>query len=68
QAALTRQIERAVDVAVARQLRPLLEAYDQAEGRLRFNDVAGGIGMIVGLAGAALWVSARRRERKDRIS
>lgn len=66
EAALTSRIERAVDVAVARQLRPLLAAYDQAEGRLRFNDVAGGVGMIVGLAGAALWASARRRERKDR--
>jgi len=66
EAALARGIERAVDGAVARQMRPLLEAYDQAEGRLRFNDVAGGVGMIVGLAGAALWASARRRERKDR--
>ena len=54
-------IDRAVDTAVARQVRPLLEAYAEAEGRVRFNDVAGGIGMIVGLAGIALWASARRR-------
>lgn len=57
-------IEAAVDRAVARQIRPLLEAYDAAEGRARFNDVMGGIGMIIGLAGMALWASARRR--KDR--
>jgi nickel transport protein len=37
---------------------------DLAEGRLRFNDIAGGIGMIVGLAGAGLWAAARRRDTK----
>lgn len=58
------QIERAVDAAVARQLRPLLEAYEAAEGRTRFNDIMGGIGMIVGLAGLALWASARRQGGK----
>ncbi|MCW2317253.1 nickel transport protein [Rhodoblastus acidophilus] len=64
-AAQAKQIEAQVDRAVARQLRPLLEAYDQAEGRVRFNDVMGGIGMIVGLAGAGLWASARRPKRRD---
>lgn len=54
-------VDAAADRAVARQIRPLLEAYEAAEGRVRFNDVMGGIGMIVGLAGTALWVSARRR-------
>jgi nickel transport protein len=58
------QIERAVDAAVARQMRPLLEAYEAAEGRTRFNDIMGGIGMIVGLAGLALWGSARRAGAK----
>lgn len=56
----TAAIEQAVDRAVARQIRPLLEAYDEAEGRIRFNDVVGGIGMIVGLGGIALWLSGRR--------
>ncbi|MFG1357428.1 cobalamin biosynthesis protein CbiM [Xanthobacter pseudotagetidis] len=52
-----------VETAVARQIRPLLEAEAEAEGRVRFNDVMGGIGMIVGLAGAALWASSRRGAR-----
>ena len=56
------EIERAVDAAVARQLRPLIEAQEKAEARIRFNDVMGGIGMIIGLAGIALWASARRRK------
>jgi nickel transport protein len=54
-------IERKVEAAVARQIGPLLEAYTLAEGRVRFNDVMGGIGMITGLAGIALWASSRRR-------
>ena len=54
-------IERKVEAAVARQIGPLLEAYALAEGRVRFNDVMGGIGMITGLAGIALWASSRRR-------
>ncbi|NBC33331.1 MAG: cobalamin biosynthesis protein CbiM [Alphaproteobacteria bacterium] len=63
--ALQMLIDRSVEAAVARQIRPLLESYAAAEGRLRFNDIAGGIGMIVGLAGIALWVSARNRLRRE---
>ncbi len=59
--ALAEMIDRSVDRAVSRQVRPLLDAYAAAEGRVRFNDVAGGIGMIIGLAGAALWALGRRR-------
>ena len=62
--ALARLVEARVDAALERRLRPLMEAYDLAESRLRFNDVMGGVGMIVGLAGAAMWASARRRDRK----
>ncbi len=62
-ATTTAQIERAVDAAVARQLRPLMEAYEAAESRTRFNDIMGGIGMIIGLAGLALWSSGRRKAK-----
>lgn len=53
-------VEASVDRALARRLQPLLEAQAAAEARLRFNDVMGGIGMIVGLAGLAAWGMARR--------
>lgn len=59
--ALQRLVESSVDRAVARQLAPLIEAQVAAEGRLRFNDVMGGLGMIAGLAGAWAWAAARRR-------
>lgn len=65
-AALAAMVEAAAERAVARQLRPLVEAQTLAEGRLRLNDVVGGVGMIVGLAGLALWGMARRREREPR--
>jgi nickel transport protein len=64
-AALAKIVEAQVDRSVARQLRPMIEAYDQAEGRVRLNDVMGGIGMIVGLAGAGLWATSRRRRPGD---
>jgi nickel transport protein len=63
--ALDPKIEAAIEAAVARQIRPLLEAQAAAESRIRFNDVMGGIGMIVGLAGVGLWARTRTRARDD---
>lgn len=53
-------VDRSVDRAVSRQVRPLLEAYAVADSRFRLNDIVGGVGMIFGLAGVALWISSRR--------
>jgi nickel transport protein len=58
-------VEAATERALARQLRPLIEAQTAAESRLRVADIVAGVGMIVGLAGAWMWALARRRpERK----
>ncbi len=46
--------------AIGRELRPLHERLMEAESRIRFTDIAGGLGMIMGLAGVALWARARR--------
>jgi nickel transport protein len=59
---LAAQIEARVEAAVARQIRPLLEAQAQAEARIRVKDIAGGLGMILGLVGIALWALSRRRD------
>lgn len=56
------RIAQAVDAAVARQIRPLLEAYDAADGRVRFNDLIGGLGWIAGLAGLWAWFRSRRSD------
>ena len=54
-------IEKTVDEAVARHTRPLMEKFEAMETRTRFNDIMGGIGMIIGMAGAALWALSRRK-------
>ena len=54
-------IESAVDAAVERHARTLLEKFEAMETRTRFNDIVGGIGMILGMAGVALWAMARRK-------
>lgn len=59
-AALAPALEAAVAAAVSREIRPLHEALAAAEARVRFNDVAGGVGMILGMGGAALWALSRR--------
>jgi nickel transport protein len=59
-AALAPALQAAVAAAVAREIRPLHEALAAAEARVRFNDVAGGVGMILGMGGAALWALSRR--------
>ena len=59
---LDARIAQAVDAAVARQIRPLLEAYDAADGRVRFNDLIGGLGWIAGLAGLWAWFRSRRSD------
>jgi nickel transport protein len=59
-AALAPALEAAIAAAVAREIRPLHEALAAAEARVRFNEVAGGVGMILGMGGAALWALSRR--------
>lgn len=49
------------DAAVAT-LRLLREDISRLESRIRLQDVIGGIGYIVGIAGIAAWLAARRRK------
>jgi nickel transport protein len=51
-----------VERAVAREVGPLRQELHGYAGRVRLGDIIGGIGFIVGLAGAALWWRARRLE------
>ncbi|WP_238121370.1 MULTISPECIES: cobalamin biosynthesis protein CbiL [unclassified Xanthobacter] len=54
------QLAAVVDAAVARQIEPLLERIEALDSRLRFVDALSGIFLIIGLAGGALWLRARR--------
>ncbi|ADC61472.1 hypothetical protein [Allochromatium vinosum] len=50
----------AIEQALARQTHPLAERLNTLEERVRFQDVLGGIGYILGLTGLALWWRCRR--------
>jgi nickel transport protein len=58
---ITRSVDVATEKAVARQIRPLLEAYEAAEARIRLNDILGGLGWIMGLMGIGAWILSRRK-------
>jgi nickel transport protein len=52
-------LEFMVEQAVARQVKPLREQLTAHQERIRLQDLLGGIGYILGLAGLALWWRSR---------
>lgn len=59
-------LEEIVARSVAAQIAPLRAQIDAYEDRLRFRDVLGGLGYILGVAGLAAWLWARRRREAGR--
>ncbi|RRJ83028.1 carboxypeptidase-like regulatory domain-containing protein [Aestuariirhabdus litorea] len=53
-------LERQIESAVARQLAPLRLELQQHAARARLSDVLGGLGTLLGIAGALLWWRSRR--------
>jgi nickel transport protein len=64
-AALDPRVEAAVGRAVARQIAPLRRELAAARRQARLQDVLGGLGYVVGLAGFGLWWRGRRPGRPD---
>ena len=54
-------LEAMIDRAVARQIKPLRQQLAEYEETVRWRDILGGLGFIVGITGIALYVAARRR-------
>jgi nickel transport protein len=54
-------LEAMVDAAVARHVGPLREQIAAYEDKIRWHDVLGGIGYIIGLSGLACYFLGRRR-------
>ena len=50
----------AIQIAVAREIAPLLERIEQMDARMRFTDIISGLCLIFGIAGIALWARGRR--------
>lgn len=57
-------LEALVSRSVAQQIRPLREQIVANEERVRLRDLLGGIGYIVGVAGALLWWRSRGERKK----
>jgi nickel transport protein len=55
-------LQAVVDKAVARQLRPLREQLDAYQAEVRWRDVLGGLGYILGIAGIAFYFLGRRQQ------
>lgn len=58
-------IERAIDTALARQLKPIRRAIEESKDRQRFSDIVGGIGYIIGLMGLVLYFCSRQLRRRQ---
>lgn len=58
---LARRVVEEVGAEVARQLEPISERLTRLEGRIAARDVLGGLGYLLGLAGVAAYLLARRR-------
>ncbi len=53
-------VEQVVEDAVARKIRPLQEQIERLEERRRVQDILGGVGYIIGLAGIAFYLLRAR--------
>ncbi|MFC3153440.1 hypothetical protein ACFOEK_20535 [Litoribrevibacter euphylliae] len=57
------ELEAVVERAVAAQVAPLREELHRYQNSARLSDILGGVGVIFGLAGAALWYSSRKSSK-----
>jgi nickel transport protein len=64
-ASLPASLRDLVSEAVAQQILPLREEITASEDQIRIRDVLGGFGYILGLSGLALWLQARRVQRRE---
>lgn len=60
------KIERIIDNAVVKQIRPLREQLEKYEEKIRLHDILGGIGYIIGFMG--LWLFLGERQKRNESS
>ncbi len=59
------EIQRIIDKSLDKKLKPIIRKLaSKDDGGPRFQDIAGGIGYIIGLVGLGTYISYRRREGK----
>ncbi|NOZ63645.1 MAG: hypothetical protein GXO71_01640 [Caldiserica bacterium] len=57
-----RDIERMVEGAVEKAMKPVIKMIEEENRRVRLTDILGGIGYILGLAGVALYFLSKRKK------
>ena len=60
------ELEALIAKVVAKQIRPLQKQLLEYENKVRWHDVLGGIGYIIGLTGLAFYFLARRRRGAEK--
>lgn len=58
-------LDRKLDAAIARQLRPLREQIDRLETSTRLRDLIGGVGYLVGIAGLIAFLKRKETGRES---
>lgn len=59
-AVLQEDVQRAVEKALDKKLRPIMKMLDESRTRSSLRDILGGIGYILGLVGIAAYIHARK--------
>lgn len=61
------ELDNLIDAAVSRHVRPLREQLVAYEDKVRFSDLLGGIGVIIGIFGAFAWFRAGKSSPDQQI-
>ncbi len=59
------ELDNLIDAAISRHVRPLREQLVAYEDKVRFSDLLGGIGVVVGIFGAFAWLQTARSSAKQ---
>ena len=57
-------LEARIERAIARQIGPLREELANYDDKVRWHDVLGGLGYILGITGLGCWLIERRRRAR----
>lgn len=56
------ELSKAIELAVAKQVKPLNQSINELKNKSGWRDVIGGIGYIFGLCGVGIWLTSRKKK------
>lgn len=57
------ELSKAIEIAVAKQVKPLDKSINELKNKAGWRDVIGGIGYIFGLCGVGIWLTSRKNSK-----